>query len=79
MRAGRALPASYLQVRPLPANQAGKLWMLYRVLNSSPLNWKYTARAAAALCAGTATSGLAALAPAAGPSSVVTTPKDITK
>jgi hypothetical protein len=68
-----------LPVRLLPANQTGKLWMLYRVLNSSPLNWKYACNAATVLRAGTATSGLAVPVPVAGPGSAVTTLKDITK
>ncbi|MCH4143191.1 hypothetical protein [Acetobacter peroxydans] len=53
--------------------------MLYRVLNSSPLNWKYACNAATVLRAGTATSGLAVPVPVAGPGSAVTTLKDITK
>lgn len=34
---------------PLPDNQSGKLWLLYRALNFLALNWKYAANAAAAL------------------------------
>ena len=31
---------------PLPVNQSGKLWLLYRIINFLALNWKQAANAA---------------------------------
>ncbi|GBQ46301.1 hypothetical protein AA18895_0725 [Acetobacter ghanensis DSM 18895] len=61
---------------PLPANQTGKLWLLYRIINFLALNWKYAANAALALRSSAA---VAKASPLAGPGSVVTIPKDDTK
>lgn len=61
---------------PLPANQSGKLWLVYRIINFLALNWKYAANAAVML-RGAASSQ--AEPPKAGPGSVVTIPKDDTK
>ena len=61
---------------PLPANQSGTLWLLYRIINFLALNWKYAANAAVML-RGAASSQ--AEPPKAGPGSVITIPKDDTK
>lgn len=71
--AGAGLAATQLH---LPANQTGKLWLLYRAINFLALNWKCAANAAVALRSSAAT---AKAAPVAGPGSVVTIPKDTTK
>ncbi|KDE20834.1 hypothetical protein AZ09_05210 [Acetobacter aceti 1023] len=34
---------------PLPANQSGKLWLVYRIINFLALNWKQAANAAVML------------------------------
>ena len=41
---------------PMPADQTGKLWLMYRALNFLALNWKYAANAVAALQASNAVS-----------------------
>lgn len=74
--AGAGLAATQI---PLPSNQTGKLWLLYRALNFLALNWKYAANAAASLRAGAVTSRAPIVGPAAGPGSVVTIPKDTVK
>ncbi|MFT8655970.1 MAG: hypothetical protein ABF785_04670 [Acetobacter papayae] len=74
--AGAGLAATQI---PLPANQSGKLWLLYRALNFLALNWKCAANAAASLRVGAAASRAPIVGPAAGPASVVTIPKDIVK
>lgn len=75
--AGAGLAATQI---PLPANQSGKLWLLYRVLNFLALNWKYAANAAASLRAGAAASGAPdPAASPAGPGSSVSIPEDTTK
>ncbi|KDE19647.1 hypothetical protein AZ09_10255 [Acetobacter aceti 1023] len=61
---------------PLPANQSGKLWLVYRIINFLAFNWKYAANAAVML-RGAASSKVEP--PKAGPGSVVTIPKDDTK
>ena len=61
---------------PLPANQSGKLWLVYRIINFLALNWKQAANAAL-LLRGAASSQ--AELPKAGPGSVVAIPKDDTK
>lgn len=61
---------------PLPANQSGKLWLVYRIINLLALNWKYAANAAVML-RGAASSK--SEPPKAGPGSIVTIPKDDTK
>ena len=61
---------------PLPANQSGKLWLLYRIINFLALNWKQAANAALIL-RGAASSK--SEPPKSGPGSVVTIPKDDTK
>ena len=61
---------------PLPANQSGKLWFLYRIINFLALNWKQAANAAL-LLRGAASSQVER--PKAGPGSVVAIPKDDTK
>lgn len=71
--AGAGLAATQI---PLPANQSGKLWIVYRVINFLALNWKYAANAAFALRSSSAASKAA---PLAGPNSVITIPKDDTK
>ncbi|AKR49708.1 hypothetical protein [Acetobacter pasteurianus] len=58
---------------PLPANQSGKLWLLYRIINFLALNWKYAANAVIML-RGSMSSKTAA--PQAGPGSVVQIPQD---
>ncbi|MFS8368569.1 hypothetical protein ACJRO0_13980 [Acetobacter oryzifermentans] len=61
---------------PLPANQSGKLWLLYRIINFLALNWKYAANAVL-LLRGSMSSKFEP--PKSGPGSVVTIPKDDTK
>ncbi|GAA3686641.1 MULTISPECIES: hypothetical protein [Acetobacter] len=63
---------------PLPANQTGKLWLLYRVINFLALNWKYAANAAFALRSSTATT-VPKAAPLTGPGSVINIPQDTPK
>lgn len=58
---------------PLPANQSGKLWLVYRIINFLALNWKYAANAAVML-RGAASSK--AEPPKAGPGSVVQIQQD---
>nr|WP_279183904.1 hypothetical protein [Acetobacter syzygii] len=71
--AGAGLAATQIT---LPANQSGKLWLAYRVINFLALNWKCAANAAIAL---RSSSAAAKAAPLVGPGSVVTIPKDDTK
>ncbi|GCD51567.1 hypothetical protein [Acetobacter pasteurianus] len=61
---------------PLPANQSGKLWLLYRIINFLALNWKQAANAALILRG--AVSSKSDL-PQGGSGSIVTIPKDNTK
>ncbi|MGX7346545.1 hypothetical protein ACWM9A_11715 [Acetobacter pasteurianus] len=61
---------------PLPANQSGKLWLLYRIINFLALNWKQAANAALILRG--AVSSKSDL-PKGGSGSIVTIPKDNTK
>lgn len=61
---------------PLPANQSGKLWLLYRIINFLALNWKQAANAAIILRGAVSSKSEP---PKAGPGSVVTIPKDDTK
>ncbi len=61
---------------PLPANQSGKLWLLYRLINFLALNWKQAANAALILRG--AVSSKSDL-PQGGSESIVTIPKDDTK
>jgi hypothetical protein len=75
--AGAGLAATQI---PLPANQTGKLWLLYRALNFLALNWKYAANAAASLRASSAASPASGPeASPTGPGSSVATPTDTTK
>ncbi|GCD55034.1 hypothetical protein [Acetobacter pasteurianus] len=61
---------------PLPANQSGKLWLLYRIINFLALNWKQAANAALILRGAVSSkSGL----PQGRGRSIVTIPKDNTK
>ena len=65
---------------PMPANQSGTLWFMYRALNFAAMNWKYAANAAVLL--GTAhppTESTSSSSPAAGPGSVVVIPKETAK
>ncbi|WP_034958388.1 hypothetical protein [Komagataeibacter kakiaceti] len=48
---------------PLPANQSGRLWLLYRIINFLAMNWKYAANAAIALRTSTAVSASSTPAP----------------
>ncbi|ASC05262.1 hypothetical protein WSS15_09660 [Acetobacter pasteurianus] len=61
---------------PLPANQSGKLWLLYRMINFLALNWKQAANAALILRG--AVSSKSDL-PNGESGSIVTIPKDNTK
>ena len=63
---------------PLPADQTGKLWLMYRALNFLALNWKYAANAAFALRSN-ATTTTPKASPLAGPGSVITIPQDTPK
>ena len=65
---------------PMPANQSGALWFMYRALNFAAMNWKYAANAAVLL--GTARSPAepsSSPPPVAGPGSVVVIPKETAK
>lgn len=61
---------------PLPVNQSGKLWLLYRIINFLALNWKQAANAALILRNAASSKSEPSKA---GPGSVVTIPKDATK
>ncbi len=61
---------------PRPANQSGKLWLVYRIINFLALNWKQAANAAIILRGAVSSKSEP---PKAGAGSVVTIPKDDTK
>ncbi|ARW09926.1 hypothetical protein [Acetobacter ascendens] len=58
---------------PLPANQSGKLWLVYRIINFLALNWKYAANAVLILRGSMSSK---TVAPQAGPGSVVQIQQD---
>lgn len=58
---------------PLPANQSGKLWLVYRIINFLALNWKQAANAAVIMRGAMSSK---TVAPQAGPGSVVQIPQD---
>lgn len=74
--AGAGLAATAI---PMPSDQSGKLWLLYRALNFIAMNWKYAANAAVVLKAARTPGQSAAALPMAGPGSVITIPQDTTK
>ncbi|GCD74016.1 hypothetical protein NBRC3299_0308 [Acetobacter pasteurianus NBRC 3299] len=61
---------------PLPANQSGKLWLVYRIINFLALNWKYAANAVLILRGSMSSKSETSKT---GLGSVVTIPKDDTK
>lgn len=65
--AGAGLAATQI---PLPADQSGKLWFLYRALNFLALNWQKAANAAMLL------RGASSQQPKVGPGSSVAIKKD---
>ncbi|GBR47278.1 hypothetical protein CSR02_00730 [Acetobacter pomorum] len=58
---------------PLPANQSGKLWLVYRIINFLAFNWKYAANAAVMMRGAISTK---TEPPKAGPGSVVQIQQD---